>query len=626
MGKGSTPPITLDLLADNVYMRAVCDMAQRIDRILAGSDTITVGVQESYVNAPAYQTGSNFYYVPRVITTMATDPSDEREVLPLLLALNLHEYGHFDFTPSPQNKVWTAERVRCMNAGKNEHAIWQTLNGLEDQRQELLVSARFPRARSYFRLWVLRAMLGVTRTKGSIPAENYLLYHGRRHILPRPLLDRVEASLAAKYGPDVVAKAKTLIEEYVRISATSDDAILRMWQIAEEMQALFHLCEPTGPSPYSGRGEGCFTASKIGARTDKRLQDKMSERAGRMLDQIDIDRSQPASEDVRHETDEPTKDDSDDTNDANGNDDDNNNNNDDNDDSAGAEDSQNETTGESSAAEDMVLDYIDRATRAAGGDIETAAETIRTHIFGLAALRLSRQFKLIGVDLGAVEKTRLRRGKLDVRRIPAYVATGDDRAFRYRRQDIKDEAAMLVHVMLDSSGSMSSKQKVAADATSTIARALTMADHHVKVSVFGSEQATAKDWHEPDMSSGLLWLGGGTVPLPLLKDALNDFRKATKMTNASNRVVIMVTDGDLYQEVECAAEFNRMVNAGVHVILIGIDAPVATYAGADYKTHEYRADAKVTIKNVNDLERELRVVTKTLAAKIAREALRRHGE
>lgn len=674
-----------DLLANKRYLQAVSDMATRIDRILSGQQTVTVRTTDSGPsNVPAFQNGANLYLVPPKIRPMVADPDDEREVLPLLLALNMHEYGHFEYSACPTNAVWQREESR-VGAGLWQ-AVFHWLNLCEDQRQELLVSTRFPRARHYFRLVTLRGMLMSQRKRGSIAPENFLLYYGRRHILPRPLLARLEAALVAKYSAEMVDEAKGLIDEFLRLPSTTDAALRRQWEIAETLNARFGQNAPAD-------SRSCLTSSQIGARTSKASQEKQTKQAGEMLDKIDEKQKQNAERDrQKAEQDDEANDDNDDaslskgrakdepeqadepaTSDSGESEDAGDELNDlEADDSETGADTSDDgeecescgstdpadtdgncpTCGESrdehsddcekddasDKLEQELENYIDRADSLASSELAGRAEQIRAEILKGPAFKLANVLKSVATDLGMVDHARLKAGKLDIRRVPAAIASRETRVFRDRRQNLKREASMLVHILLDSSSSMDPNKQTALDATAIIARAADLADHRGKVTTFSSEgeSAVLKDWAALELDrANVTWFGGGTDPGPVLDTVAEDFRKAQTAFKCFNRVLLVVTDGQFEDEPAQAERFTALKRAGVHTFLIGIGMTPGTYGGKahyDLTTSRYTfeggkkydVDGALQITTVNDLEAAMRVMLRKLAVQIAHDVTARY--
>lgn len=707
-----------DLMNDQRYLAAVSDMASRIDRILSGQETVNVQCVPvpPRPGVPAYQMGADIRLVPSEIRDMLQDPTDEREVLPLLLALNMHEFGHFEYTPNPNNPTWRTLKY----TDPTWPQVFRMLNMLEDQRQELLVSVRFPRARHYFRLVNLRAMLKVTRSRGGIPPENFVLYYGRRHILPRPLLARLESQMVKKYTLQTVATIKDLIDEFLRLASTTKYALKRQWEIAKQMLSLL------GVPPQEDR-EPCLMQGSIGSRTNKREQEKRTQQASQTLDKIDAKQKELAEQDVEPEDEpeqgedaksdkgspnEPKQDEASDSDKAQESDsgdpgeqgepsseesgedkpetgkgsesadeedeelddeeseDDAGDQPEDSADSADESDSEDtedteddsedgadggagnsEQSDASDELADALADYLQRAESLASGELGERSEQVRSAIVGVAARRLSNVFKQVSTDLGLVDRNRLRVGKLDVRRVPAAVAQADARIFRERRPNLKREAGMLVHVMLDSSGSMNTKKQTALDATGTIGRACDLAGHRAKITTFSSQHQTAtlKEWADADIEQNKLqWFGGGTDPTALLADVEKDFRRASIAYKLANRVLLIVTDGGFdYNAQDIAAEqFVKLKRAGVHTFFVAISVPGkddasddASMFGKQYfgpvDAHGYCAplqspkpyaiDDLLSIANVTELEAAMRGMLSVLAVKLAHEASARYS-
>lgn len=564
-----------DLLSDAQYKHAVFEMCQTLDRVLTGSARLTVSEARYPAGAPAWQDGSKIMLEPEVIRQMVHNPNDEREVLPTIVALNLHEYGHFDFTPRPDNPIWE-RRKQALGSTSKWRPVFHWLNVVEDQRQEMIVSTRYASARDYFRLHVIKGMHAVHNKYGSIPPENFLLYYGRRHMLPRPLLNRLETDLVAKYGQDKVTEAKTLIDEYMGISATNDAALERMWDIPTRINDMF-------PQPPESDRPSCLEIGHIGAKVNKTAQDKAIAVGIGILEQSDkMTQNAPTS-----------------------------------------------AKGDMTSSLERALN--DQLSRMAGA-LGQKTEEIRSRIYGTAAVKLARMFEEVSTDLQMTEHNRLRRGKLDIRRIPQNLANNDPRVFHRRQDDLSPRAKMLVHIMVDVSGSMAGKVQIALNACRTIAKACDLTGHKTKISAFASECETLKEWSQDDLGRSH-WVGGGTEPLPLLSGALKDFNKASAEYGLQNMVLIVITDGEFMDAWGCATAFYEMHRAKVHTLLIGINAPVSG-PGAQFNpmtgmwepaTTSYKCDASIVISDVNQLESKMKAFLRRLQIDLAKEILRRFG-
>lgn len=684
-----------NLLQDEKYVNAVAKTCERLDRILSGTDAINVHVAPTapMQGVPAYQQGGDLYLVPSEVENMVNDPTDEDEVLPTLVALDLHELGHFEFSPRPDNAIWkrdinrqaTYKRdgqggmmkdargfpVEDQPSGWEEyHGALRIANALEDQRQELLMTTRYPRARDYFRLAVLKAMYKLHKSGRGIPPENFLLYYGRRHMLPMPLLRRLEAQMVAKYGPQAVIDAKALIDEYLRISASSgqgqDEALGRMWDISVDLWKRFKANLPQDSQAQ------CYQRSRIGARTSKKMQDKASKDARDLLDKIDKaqaekderdtddmtdeakaeadqkskDRSdddtpsqspKPSKKDEQSDEDDETEE-SDETEDADLSDDEDEDDEDsdedygdegdDEDDESDSGDDEGDGDGDPFESElgKSLRDYIGKAFGKLASDTGDRSEEVRMQILGGAAQRLARLLKEISTDLKETDHSRIRSGKLDIRRVPVAIARADPTIFRRRQESLESEATMGVHVMVDVSGSMQNSIAIALSAAATIAKASELAGHHVKVSTFATYPETIKEWADSELKTRNVYAGGGTSPLSLLKGALPDFRSVGKANRFRNYACIVVTDGEFDQPEECANAIRDLHRAGVAVLLVGINTPIEGWsewdrASGQRVTHEFTADGTVTIKDVADLEKVMRVYIKRMALRIARRVL-----
>ena len=647
-----------DLLRDVRYLNAVTDMGTRLTRILSGTQDVTVKVGSGFVPAPAWQQNAGLFIEPEHIRPMLTDAKDEREVLTVLIGLILHEYGHFDFTPRPDNATWKAletstyERVygdavarlgsitprnaeAAVEASQYIDSVWQSLNCLEDQRQELLVSTKYPRARAYFRLLSLRMMLRLTKEKGRIPVRNYSLYYGRRHIIPASIIRVLRADHVTAYGEAKTAKAEALVDEYITLSATTNPALVRMWGIAVELWELFRTV------PQSDR-QPCLTSGHIGARVSKREQDQMAKDGKSVLDQVDAANAKQAAKDAeKHKADaEAEKAEA-----ASGSDKA----------EQRGETAQDATPGDSAEDADLTdADEADAGSRVTGAHPTTdgpdadmdaeaqdaitdllesmldkafdkvAAETaehsaeIRARIYGVQAAKLARLLSDIAVDLAPTDTPRMRSGSLDMKRLTAVVSSNDLRVFHRKQQDLRDEAVMGIHVVIDRSSSMASNIRAAMDAAHTIAKASDMAGHFTKVSMFGYDAETVKGWNDTKWTvrGGS---SGSTNIQPILEPAWADFRAINVAKGFRNNVMFIVTDGEFDDPDAAETKFKELRKRGVHIILIGINTTPTYGRRYNREGKPYSVEATLRIRDATELEGKMRNVIKRLAVNITRD-------
>lgn len=687
-----------DLLHDTRYMRAVADMGTRLTRILSGNQDVTVNIESTGL-APAWQQNSKIALEPAEIKPMCVNPKDEREVLPMLTGFLLHEYGHLDFTPRPDNATWrkceqdTRQRVKTDYTQKHGPArlydahgeadrhvsmVRHTLNVLEDQRQELLVSTKYPRARSYFRLLLLRSMLRFMREKGTLPVQNYGLYYGRRHIIPASILKAIRAGFAAKYGEDTAQWLEGQVNDYTALSLTTNTALEQAWNIADAVWSRMRV-EMQNDRP------DCLSTGHIGSRTSKREQDSLTKQGQQTLAQVDEanakreqagkdkgqeqgkeqaqagasgekqdegEQAQAGGQGEQDEkqdatassgqskgieqsgqgtpTDGPTDDSGETAETAQGH-------------AEGGEshgaaqghggehddltaDELEQALGE--GLRDLVENMLDKAYEKVAKETGEASAEIRARIFGAQAQKLAHLLSDISMDLAPTDFPRERSGRLDMRRIPALVASGgsEPRIFHRKQEDLRDEAVMGVHVIIDRSGSMSHSIKTAMDAAHTLARASDLAGHFTKVSTFDTSAKVIKEWTDATWKP-YGGCGGTTNVQPVLDNMWTDFRAINRAKNFRNNVAFIVTDGDFDDSQKAEQTFRELTRKGVHIFIIGIgtDPEVSTYEGGTYRTHPYPVEGTFSIKSVQDLEPKMRGLMKRLAVNIARDVHRAHA-
>lgn len=600
-------------------------LCQKIDRILSGSMAIDVVSAPKNFSAPAALDGNKILFNHDWIKKLAKD--DDWDRLAVMLAINMHELGHHQFTPAMDNPIWDSLRRAAYSSApyRNVNLIHNALNVLEDQRQELFMSLRYPKARDYYRLANVRLMRDVVKNFGELPAENYLLYYGRRHFLPNPLIAHLRAQLVGKYGPSVVDEADAIIDEYITIASNDDARLARMWELALALADLFPV--PT---------QNCMPNGTVKARV-KKPQEDIAEKAKDTLKTVD-EHNEDENDAGGNPTDIEQRDGDEEAEDVDGGDD----------------GSKTETAPSQSKkepkppiedikeyleeleekSEDRVADDVDEKLDSLEGtydsDLGDSEKSVPLPTNYLPRARqLTALFKNIVQDLTMQDFRNQRRGHLDVRRIASCLATNSNRMFRHRQRDLTNNARMAVAVSFDTSGSMGENAHIAMEAALTVAKAVEMAGHVSKISAFSDKTYYIKNWRDKRYGANDVpgW-GGGTSPLQGFKKLYRDFEAVGLAEEIVNKVFIIITDGQWESDEDCHKALNALrKRQGVKVYIIGInyEPSIGTQTRTADGGWEYHAitldkvcaDAQRTIKNIDELLPTMKELLKRLAKDIA---------
>jgi hypothetical protein len=238
-----------------------------------------------------------------------------------------------------------------------------------------------------------------------------------------------------------------------------------------------------------------------------------------------------------------------------------------------------------------------------------------------AARRTGRLFEDINQDLKAVTRRSQRRGRLDSRRVITAITSNNQRIFKRRLKDLTPEAALAVHIFIDTSGSMDARvgingetmKEIALPAGFALAKAIEMAGHLAKVTTFASDCTDQKDWLDENYRAWKVETGG-TYPAEGLKKAIASFIYVEKELDIHNHVLIIITDGDLNDPEDSIKYLREMTKGGVYVIEIGIGVDPIPLQGA-WKV--------MNIKSVNHLARALTEPLAKLSIEIAKNVRRK---
>lgn len=260
---------------DQRVIESLDSVCQRVGRVLTASSVKVRSVRGPQV-APAWISGRNITFAYDEITKMTNGEAEDRAMVTNCLLF--HELGHYRFDPKLDNAIWRKrEQVARLAGGFNKGLHHMALNVLTDQRHELLTATVYPKARDYFAVSTTRGMSMVVKKYGGVPAENYLLYYGRRHILPSRLIAGLRARFVAATNEATTVKAEALINEFVTLTL-SDEDVARMWDVALEFATLL---------PKQPQQDDCLSNGVTGTGSSKVLVKKAADAAKKQQDKQD---------------------------------------------------------------------------------------------------------------------------------------------------------------------------------------------------------------------------------------------------------------------------------------------------------------------------------------------------
>jgi hypothetical protein len=633
---------------DKRGIESIRRLCQRVGRVLTNEPSIQVVTHFGPYPAPASIMRTVITLAQDVITEMCEGDLTER--LKVSIYLLFHELGHWRFDPKWNDKAWSLRMTSMRQApggSKKFAAHMAMLNVLNDQRHEIMTAGLYPVARDYFREATLRGMQLMIKLTGGIPAQNYLIYYGRRHILPAPILTKLREAMVLTYDEQRTAKAEALINEYLPLTLTAKD-VARMWEIAEEMTGMF-----TPPQT-----DDCLGGGQTGAGSDPKAASKASKTVKQQLDKADKgqqDKPQaPQPIDEERDRGALSGDPQDDAGDAEEGEEGNvpqggkqsalsqptaEGEAEDGDakeqtkggasHGSGSEDQQIDGEHDATEAEDdrtmdqMVDDAKDDASDVLAKEVQPYLEALRhaledesvkdgdlTSQITAAADRLTRLFEKINVDLDLKEVYGLKSGRLDMRRVVSGFVNESDRIFLKRQEELTDEARMGVYIAVDASGSMSGKFKTAMDGGLAVGRGAEKAGHMVKIVAFDDNYEVVKGWfskayHRADIAGH----GGGTPFTPMLRRLNAEFDALYLAERIRHSVVFIVTDGQHNEGAEPVRTLMRETKNkhATHIYWIGINTVPVKYK---------EVERVVAINKVSDLEHAMKGVLRDLALRI----------
>lgn len=162
---------------------------------------------------------------------------------PVFKAVAYHELSHALWTPLDNSPLLRS--LKSMH--QSSPYIGQVFNSLEDQRIEILTSAKWRPMRRYFRLLIADFLVANYSHGEPLDPASYLLVT-HRHGVPQQLRDDLAAEWDQAYGQ--TNKVHDLIEEYVQLSLADWSQHTRATEI---VKWIADLMQQGRPHPESGQ-------------------------------------------------------------------------------------------------------------------------------------------------------------------------------------------------------------------------------------------------------------------------------------------------------------------------------------------------------------------------------------
>ena len=536
------------------------------------------------------------------------------------LGTNAHEVFHSLYTPRAGTKL-----VRRVQAAQQSVSptMWRSFNVLEDQRIERLGLTRFGKWRGY-----LIAALSHHIDAGASTA--WLLLAGRTW-LPQQARDIARAKFVQMFDEGSADYAARLIGSYQRLLDPAGDDASEAYDIIVEFNEAFGGIAPEGTCGKRPTTKGDESDTEVGEQPSWPAADEEPEEEESEEDELeDGDEEDDGEGEPEDEGDEPDdggepcpegeesdegepSDDGDDEGDGDGSDDSDDAGDDDGDADDGVgdpgdsdepgdgtgkpdgvtrtlrgalKDAVNDALDDDDTADDLdrVVDQVEhgtpgravdcRRTDGVFGDVTPAAR--------LLARDVTEVLVQIKDDNEAAWVRRTDSGRLNVDRWINDVDWDPDEAFDLFDPGAMDASSLDCTLVLDVSASMSAQMFKLAEATWAIRRAVDRVEGECTVFAFGDDVSLMFGvGSRPDGRLFMPALEGSTNPTPGCRMA----HQMVASSTATNRIVIVMTDGQWYDAEPAEAAMQACRDAGAIVALVGLGPsarkPTVKLTGAD---------------------------------------------
>ena len=462
-----------------------------------------------------------------------------------------HELGHNLFSPRSGSEL-----MRRVIAAERSYmrGMAQLANIAEDQRQERLLLARFAPWRTY-----LTAALGHHLVADSETA--WLLMTGRTW-LPSNVRADARAKFAAHWGEACAVEVTKLIGDYQHLTDPGDLDAAEAWSILERLHNIFDTAMPTMPKPCvlieggepdtSEPGESVpESADEAGDAYGDPCPDgepgDEGDEAGDDASSKPSDRAGKGKGSSKGDLRKSLKD-------------------------AAADDL--DAEGEAKDDLDSILDALDFGR--AGDGVEGDVPEGRFEVASDAARRLHHEVGDALLDLKDQSEPgwdrRTDGGRLSVRRLVDPFVPADELFDRWTAGQL-DASELEVVLVVDVSSSMMSQTTALAESVWAIRQAVDDIEGACTVITFdhGPHRILAAGGDRPDDRMFVPTATGGTDPTSALREA----HRVLADSQARNRLLIVLTDGDWYRndgETWIAASRDAGVTTVCALLDCGADA------------------------------------------------------
>lgn len=259
-------------------LEAFRQVYEKTDRILSGRPVRVImafdGDNHGLGEAPGWTDGEDISLNAHVINRDLGNLTMPMIVLHTK-AINFHELGHIMFTPRMTDD--TPKWVKAQTFAEPNRKWWYAFNALEDQRMEMMFTAKFRPAINYFEAIALKWLVN----NGAFMAEAYILVYGRK-FLPPAIIQTCRAAYVARYGEALALRAEAIIDKYLTVifpsgSLVANSRIRDYVVLLEEMNQVHPYSDTPTPTLISADNGGEKGPSGKGPATIAKGSPKVGE-------------------------------------------------------------------------------------------------------------------------------------------------------------------------------------------------------------------------------------------------------------------------------------------------------------------------------------------------------------
>lgn len=605
-------------------LEAFRQVYEKTDRILSGRPIRVImafdGDSHGLGDAPGWTDGEDISLNANVINRDLGHLTMPMIVLHTK-AINFHELGHIMFTPRMSDD--TPKWVKAQSIAEPGRKWWYAFNALEDQRMEMMFTAKFRPAINYFEAIALKWLVN----NGAFLAESYILVYGRK-FLPANIIATCRAAYVARYGELLCLRAETIIDKYLTVifpsgSLVANARIRDYVQLLEEMKQVHPYSDTPTPTLISADNGGATGNPDVrGPGAIKKGQAKVKDQLDAADGMDDVEPRPPKTKkepkDLKGSNTEDDDDSDADNEDGEGAEGDEGDDEDDGDDgdtdggNAGSGQSSQDTGGETPGQGagndptpvsgtqptvteqlDAVYDALDelfqdeefakelndtaRAVQAimngegvaVGVDTPSTMTSVRPEVVG-AARNMTKVLTRLRTELEETRSTRQMAGGIDVRRFLTRKPWEMD---FYQNWDpgLDEETNLEAVIMVDLSGSMASTMREVSESLWAVKRSMQALDSRVTVLGFSEQSFVLYQPTEKVDPTRMRLFGARSSTIP--DGALQEAHRLLVTSNRSQKLLVSITDGDWQGNRRKQDDTVKALNGiGVVTVCIGIGA------------------------------------------------------